>query len=76
MSSAMILLLLLSIQTGIQPFLQQKFIAEDIHVPSIVAIQEVLCVPQCLHWIIHGNAYSTLAEPIIGFASNSNDLNH
>lgn len=38
----MILLLLLSIQTGIQPFLQQKFIAEDIHVPSIVAIQEVV----------------------------------
>ena len=45
---AMILLLLLSIQTGIQPFLQQKFIAEDIHVPSIVAIQEVLCVTRVI----------------------------
>lgn len=42
MPSAFFFVLLLSIQIGVQPFLQQKFVATDIYVPSVVLIQEIL----------------------------------
>ena len=41
MPSAFFFVLLLSVQIGVQPFLQQKFVATDIYVPSVVLIQEV-----------------------------------